>query len=561
VTGTVRRLAVIAVLALAGCAGVPDSGPVRVGRPVAAAGGGLADAIVREVPAAPQPGAGPVEVVGGFLRAMVDSDSGYGVARSYLTPGASWAADSGIDVYAEPVRLSRSGKDTVVVRAHRLGVLGPHGVYRVAPGPITRRFHVVRRNGEWRIAKLSPGVLLSADDAGRVLQPAAVYFLTPDGQRVVPQPVLEPPLEPGLATTLMRGLLAGPSPLLAAGVRTAVPRGTSLVGNVPISADGVAEVDLSAGTREITAPQLMRLSAQVVWTLRQLSSVTAVRLLANGTPLEAPGVSSLQLVPSWPQFDPAMPPTASGAYAVRAGHVVGLGARVPPGLRGAGMVAATRSADGKVAAAVRDVGGRDQLLVGRPGEDRLRIRLEAGSITPPSFGPDGRVIVATSNGTVHAVPPVGAVQRVALAAPLRHREIRALAMSRDGSRVALVVSTAAGSELDLATVVPSGSALAFRAPRVVIPATSDVSGVAWAEADELVTTVSAPNGRRSVVRVGTNGYQVDDLSGPGLPASPDQVAAAPGARLLAASVAGTWRLNGSRWRKVSTARVPYYAGG
>jgi hypothetical protein len=548
-------------MALTGCAGVPDSGPVRVGRPVAAAGGGLADAIVREVPAAPQPGADPVQIVGGFLRAMVDSDSGYGVARSYLTPGADWTTASGIDVYAEPVRLSRSGKDAVVVRAHRLGVLGPRGVYRVDPGPIARRFHVTRRSGEWRIAKLSPGVLLSADDASRVLQPAAVYFLTPDGERVVPQPVLEPPLEPGLATTLMRGLLAGPSPLLAPGVRTAVPRGTTLVGNVPISADGVAEVDLSAGTREITAPQLMRLSAQIVWTLRQLSSVTAVRLLANGSPLEAPGVSSLQLVPSWPQFDPAMPPSSTGAFAVAAGRVVGLGARVPAALNGAGTVAASRSADGRIAAVVRDVGGRQQLLVGRPGEDRFRVRVEAGSITPPSFGPDGRVVVATSNGTVHAVSLAGTTQRVELANSLRHREISALAMSRDGSRVALVVSTAAGNELDLATVVPADSAIAFRAPRVVIPATSDVSGVAWAEADELVTTVSAASGRRTVVRVGTNGYQVEDLSGPGLPAHPDQVAAAPGERLLVASAAGTWRLSGSRWRKVSAARMPMYAGG
>ena len=320
-------------LALTGCAGVPDSGPVRVGQPVAAAGDGLADATVREIPAGPLPGASPVQLVSGFLRAMVDSDSGYGVARSYLAPGAAWNANSGIAVFAEPDRLVRTGRH-VLVHANRLGVLGPHGVYRVDPGRITRRFAVTRRDGEWRISKLTSGVLLSSDDASRVLQSAAIYFLTPEGNRVVPEPVLESPREPGLATTLMRALIAGPNPLLARGVRTAVPRGTTLVGNVPISADGVADVDLSGGIRQLTAQQQIRLSAQVVWTLRQLSSVTAVRLLANGTPLEAPGVSSLQLVPSWPQFDPAAPPTAPGALLTSHGHVVARGAEVSSALRG-----------------------------------------------------------------------------------------------------------------------------------------------------------------------------------------------------------------------------------
>ncbi len=553
-------LAAVAGLLLAGCAGVPDSGPVRIGPKVADVGGGIVDATVQEVPAAPAPGADPVQLVSGFLRAMVDSDSGYSVARSYLTSDAAWSPGSGITVFSEPSRILRTGRSSVEVRAHRVGVLGPHGVYRVDPGTISRRYSVVRRNGEWRISKLAAGVLLSSEDTGRVLQPAALYFLTPDGDRVVPQPVLEPPQEPGLATTLMRGLLAGPNPLLAPGVRTAVPRGTTLVGNVPINADGVADVDLSASSGEISAPQLRRLSAQIVWTLRQLSSVTAVRLLANGTPLEAPGVASLQLVTSWPQFDPAQPPAVGGALLVRAGHVVGLGTRVPPALRGRHVHAATRSRDGRVVAAVGVSGGRTELLVGRPDDARLRVRLRAVAPTTPSFGPANEVVAVSSSGAVYAVPASGPVKRVTLSGPLGHAQVRQVAISRDGTRAALVVATPDGNELDLATVVRTGSRLAFRAPRIVVPRTSDVSGVAWSGAAELVTTVAIRDGR-GVVKVATNGYLVRDLSGPGLPTDVDSVAAVPGRRVLASDSAGTWQLLDERWRKVSAAGTPTYAGG
>jgi hypothetical protein len=552
--------AAVVALVVGGCAGVPDSGPVKVGQPVAAAGGGLADATVREVPAAPLPGASPVQLVSGFLRAMVDADSGYGIARSYLSPDADWNSDVGITVYTEPYRLKRSARGTVIVHADRIGVLGPHGVYRVDPGRITRRFGVVRRDGQWRISKLAEGVLLSSDDAGRLLQPAALYFLTPDGQHVVPQPVLEPPLEPGLATTLMRALIAGPNSLLAPGVRTAVPRGTTLVGNVPISVDGIADVDLSASTRQLSPQQLIRLSAQVVWTLRQIASVTAVRLLANGEPLEAPGVSSLQLVPSWPQFDPGVAPASHGALLVAGGQVRGLGATVPPALRGGRMEAVSRSGNGLVVAAVKDTGSRQHLLVGKASSGRLHPSLRDVAITSPTFGPGDTVIAATSSGAVFAVSPAGAKRRVQLPGGLRTAAIRGIAMSRDGTRVALVVATDAGNELDVATVVRSGDKLSFRKPRVVVPASSDASGVAWANADDIITT-TAIRGARTVVSVSTNGYQVHDLSGPGMPGNLDHVAAAPREHVLASGPNGTWRLAGGRWHKASNGVTPIYAGG
>ena len=167
----------------------------------------------------------------------------------------------------------------------------------------------------------------------------------------------------------------------------------------------------------------------------------------------------------------------------------------------------------------------------------------------------------TSSGTIYAIAPGAGKRRVAVSPQLGHAAIRGLAMSRDGTRAALVVETPAGNELDLATVVRSEAGLALRDLRVVVPSSSDVAGVAWANADEIVTTVSGRGGRRGVVEVGTNGYQVHDLSGPGLPSDVAEVAAAPGTHILAAGREGTWELVGERWHKVSAGRAPTYAGG
>lgn len=555
-----RAAAVVgAVATLAACAGVPDAGGVHLGAPVAAAGQGLVGGAVHEVPALPAPGATPVELVSGFLNAMVDSDNGYAVARSYLGAGASWNASSGIDVYADPPVIRRVDAAHVSVRARQVGFIGPGGAYRVASGTLARTFALTHRGGEWRITTVAAGALLSADDVEQVLQPASIYFLTPNGDRVVPEPLLEAPDEPGLATTLIRALLAGPGALLAPGVRTAAPRGTSLVGNVPISADGVAEVDLSAGVRQITPPDLIRLSAQIVWTLRQIPSVTAVRLLATGASLSTSAAPSLQPVRSWPQFDPSAPPSTPGVLLDHDGTVIGLEAVVPQALRASGLIDPVRSSDGTLVGALRHNAGELQLVTGDAAGPLLP-RLRAASLTPPCFTPDGQALVATATGEVYSVAINGTVRQVQLPASLTGRPIRELAVSRDGTRLALVVG-GRSPELLVATLSERHGRDVVTGSRVVLPMSSDVSGVAWSAADQLVATVSGEHGgARRLVEVSVDGYTVLDLSGPGLPSDVDAVAAAPGRPVLVSDPAGTWRLGGRRWERVSPAISPSYAG-
>src|SRR3954471_15129931 len=95
-----RRGLVVGIVLLTGCAGIPHGGPVHVGRPIPAPGG-LGDIDVRVLPAAAQPGMAPVEIVHGFLRALVNADGDYEIARTFLTHRAAsgWDAGEGVTTY------------------------------------------------------------------------------------------------------------------------------------------------------------------------------------------------------------------------------------------------------------------------------------------------------------------------------------------------------------------------------------------------------------------------------------------------------------------------------
>jgi hypothetical protein len=549
-------------VALAGCAAVPTSGSVHVGRALPAGGGLEPNDIAHVVASAPVSGMSPKRIVTGFLNSLVDSDGNYAIARLYLAPGAVWHTASGTTLY-ESTTTVRVGPRTVDVAVARVGTVDARGNYRVAPGTLHARFTVARSDGQWRISHLPPGILLSTSDADRTLQPAVIYFFNRAETRLVPDPVLVPPDEPGLATTLVHELVDdGPSRELAPAVYTAVPHGTGLVGTVPIDGNGVADVDLAGSVQQVTTGQLQRLSAQIVWTLRQLPSVTAVRLLVNGGPLSVSGAALVQPIGSWPEFDPEAPPTSHGALLSDQGLVAGLSTAVPAALISRGLEAPAVSADGVTVAALRTTGKRATLLVG-PSSGPLRPRLRAAAISGPVFDPDGDVLVVKGVGTAARIVEVtatGQVRRVLTPRSVRTAGISEVSVSRDGSRIAMDVGAPGRQALLVGALTLAHGVLAIRAPNVVIPSSARVSGVAWAGASEVVTTVQESADRRAVLETDVDGYEPHTVSTAGLPKDPTQVAAAPGQPVLAGAAGAVWMLSGARWQRVSPGGDPSYAG-
>jgi hypothetical protein len=535
---------------------------VQVGRAVPAVAGQGNDNI-RAFPAGPLPGETPTGIVTQFLDALIDSDSNYGVARSFLLPGTTWNASAATTLYDENSEVvTRVSPHVVNVDMTRVGTIDAHHTYHPSPGPTVVPFRVVRRLGQWRIAHLSPGVFLSTSDALRSLQPAELFYFNLAQTRLVPVPIVVPIDQPGLATTLLRALLVKPTGGIAGSIVTAAPSGLAMLGNVPIDADGVAEVNLSGELQQAAPAALQRLSAQIVSTLRQVPGVQAVRLLDNGTPVTDVGVPRVQPVDSWRRFDPDAPPTSNGALVSTHGVVKGIGRAAPDALRGGGLSAPIVSADGATAAALRRHAGRISLLVGST-IGVAHPRLTARQLSAPAFTPSGAVFVVRGSGAQTRLVDVratGRLRRVSLPSELRGIDISAVAVSRDGSRIAMVVGSPGLQFLVDGALTFSHGAPAVTGVSMLVPAERDVSGVAWAAANEIVTTGRRSGRERGVIVTTVDGYHTHFISDVGLPGDVVQVAAAPGQPILASEHRGVWSRVGDRWHRVSTGADPSYAG-
>jgi hypothetical protein len=552
--------ALVAVV-LAGCGGVPTSGSVHVGNAVAPATFGQSQENIRVLPPRPQPGMSQFALVRGFLGATVDSDGDYSAARAYLARGTSWNTSAGITTYNQGATVLRHvGSRLVQVSAPAVGTITARGDYLTAPGTVVRNFSMVRQDGQWRISRLPAGVLLSTNDAQHVLQTETLYYLNPSENALVPEQILVPQTQLGLPTTLVRALVSGPPQPLAAAVHTAVPPGTRLLGNVPVTNDGVAQVDLAGVPPQLTALSLVRLLAQLGWTLKDLD-VKAVQLLVDGEPLIVPGFSTLQS-PSR-AYDPNLEPAQHGLLFVRGRRVLGLDEAVPAALaHSSGLTDPAISADGTAVAALARHGSGQQLLVGA-ASDALSVRLTASQLTAPSFDPSGDVVVVAGTGADSRIIRLsggGKRERISAPASLLAAGITDLAVSPDGTRLAMVVGASGPRSLLVGLIRTRRGQPQLVGVRQVISAGLDVRGLAWEGAGEIITTMVGGDGKRVVVGTDTIGYAVRELSSTRLPRRPVQVADAPGERPYAVAAGTLYRLLRGRWQRVSPGIDPSYAG-
>ena len=561
--------AVAGGLLLTGCAGIPASGPVHVGRPVPALGG-LGDIDVRVLPAAAQPGDTPSEIVHGFLRALVNSDGDYEIARSYLTrrAAAAWKSGEGVTTYDDSgvdIHETTTGTNsrTLQLRAPRVGDIDGRGNYAPVGGHVHATFGLTRQNGQWRVDRLADGVLLSALDAQRTFRPALVYYLNRSGTTLVPEQVLLRPTPQSVTTALVRALLEGPGKWLAPSVRTGFPSGTTLLGNVPVDPNGgVAEVNLSNVVHQASSAQLKALSAQIVWTLRQVNEISVVRLLADGSSLVVPGVPVNQPIGAWRSYNPSAPPAASvavydhgGVWQPVAGGLPGLTAATA-GLTGVGL-----AGNGSTIAGIRARQHSKSLVLGARGHNPV-VALTADALTPPTFDPSGAAYSVVTRGGVRSigmVSPDGAVQRVTVDPLLVARPVQRLRLSRDGARVAAVVGRRGHGRLLVGRVTVTRAGIQFSAFRDVLPGVDDVRGVAWDGGDQLVVTAADPGGGRQVLEVDVDGYGTQTIPTSSLSAQPVDLAKAPGQPLLVKAGGSVWRNNANGgWSRVGTGSQPVY---
>lgn len=554
-----RLVATLAALLVAtGCASIPGSSrPQIIAESVPASAPAEGDDL-RYNELVPRTGETPLEIVRNYLRAGGSYERSHARARAYLTPAGAkdWKDDVGVTILENAPYLNVSGDGTLVeMTAQQRGRLDADGSYVPGSTPYEYTFRMKKVDGNWRIENPPvTGLLLEASTFDAAYRPYEVYFLDSTRTRVVPDVRWFAAARDTLPSILMTALERGPSQWLRDGVLSDLD-GITVQNNVEQATDRVrvylTGLDDQAGT--LTAGGF----AQVAWTLDQVG-VGGVELYADGrllTPKDGPQ-RSLQQLNDWRAFSPDGPSVSSG-YFVRDGAVGktdGTPVAGPAGRSAFRAVSVAVSTDEKALAVVADAAkGRKVLWVGGPGS--LRPTISAGSFTRPTWGAgNGEVWTVRDGDDVVLVPLNGAAVRVDVPAIDGLRSIRALRLSRDGARVALVAGPPGGEQLWVGVVVRENGSATIDQLRVLDVGAGPVSDVSWADSLTVVALARSGEQGSSLYAVDVSGMSSGRPVGRDkLPAPPTAVAAGPALPLLTVAASDLWRTTaiGEPWSQVT----------
>lgn len=550
-TRSIWRVATAAAVALAlgGCASIPVRGPVTVGDVEVQDSSELFLQVY-----GPGEDATPEQVVRGFVSAQAAGVSeGFETARLYLADPAreSWDPTTQTVVYAGDLSLAAgpetpaddtaadaaatddpdagsAGDDapgsegtatpgpsaapggplTLVSTLAVSATVDDAGRYTEAAAGATRDVTytlVTDGAGQWRISDAPDGVVVSQPNFTSVYRATPLYFATPDRGYLVPDLRWFP--RRNTATYAAQALLAGPSPWLRDAVVTGVPVGTTLtVGAVSVDTSGTAVVDLTAGALSASDQQRALLEAQVEATLLRVPGVSAVEVRVADSPLSV-------TTPVNPVRDPG---PVGLPRAVQDGVVVSVDGRDLTPVAGIAPLAQTPTA-----LAVSPV---DASVVVRLGRQTLSVLPTDGSAPVPFL--QGRDVLAPSidgdgwvwsgSGDVDDALRLARYDGTEIALEvdwLAGQDVRALQVSRDGARVALISQNAEGLQIDVAGVVrdEAGTPRQLTEPVAVGARMVTASDVVWVDETTLAVVGSASEGGAVAVHTVTVGGQSEGV--------------------------------------------------
>ncbi|WP_194839854.1 LpqB family beta-propeller domain-containing protein [Aeromicrobium yanjiei] len=447
-------VALLTVLALAvsACAGIPNGGPVtRVEDDT-----GLGESTVRYLPAKPVQDAPPEQIVRGYLDAMLAFPASPRTAAAFLTPDAArkWDPAARVEVYSKPAVSGRvpttmgledprgvsTGAVDVRLAFSDEAVLDRQGHYTPRSGRGSVTYTLEEVDGQWRISNPQPGALVNSKFFSDYFRPFNLFFFDRPGRRLVADPV-HLVVGDQLATNLMTSLARGPGRAIAQATRTYLPPLPDLRPSVPLTDEGVADVELTDDLGELSDSARDHLSAQVVWTLRQVPDITAVQIIGGSTPLTAGG-REVQPMSAWGGYGPSL--ARGHGYALSGDRVVEIDDGSVSRLSGAwGRDALGSELIGVSAAGVAGVlAGRDRVRVtNRKGTGAREI--DGNGFLAPRWDDDGLlwlVDAAAAGARVRVVD--GDRPRRIDARALRGLDVTSFYLSPDGTRYA--VTTRAG---------------------------------------------------------------------------------------------------------------------
>lgn len=513
---TVRRMlstvAMLAVaLAVSACAGLPTSGDVYEGR--------QGDEEVEApdfsfIPDRPQPGATPEQIVDGFIRAGSGPAEDWARARLFLAAEIreSWRPEAGVTIDLQAVRTPDPGSDEVDPAQTESAVsltvtpvanVDETGVYSLAEADSTQTlpFRLEKQaDGEWRIIEAPNGVVLDQNLFPSVYRHYSLMFFDPTWKFLVPDVRWFPPST--VATEISKQLIAGPAEWLQGAVVSGFPESVELApASVPV-VSSVAEVSFNPDAQTLDSDTLDRMQTQLAASLAP-TGVTEVRMSAGGSPLPA------TLVPTRSTTVAASPLVLTdAAFGFLGGEeIVEL-----PGLSDAMMRVSPAPVSAQVSA------DRDFVAVRIEGAGVFRVEqvvpmipldTRAGLIDP-TVDPFGYTWSVPKNSPAELAAFDGAGGSIDLPATWTGAtQVTAMAISRDGTRIAALLTVGGRTQAWVGAVIrnTSGVPQSVEAPVLLGAPLVAAAGIAWldaatvgvlAGAGEDLVTIEHPIGGPSV---------------------------------------------------------------
>lgn len=479
-------VALAALVAVAGCAGLPTSGPVNAGTTLDEDDRSRPDLAI--IPAGPAVDATPEQIVEGFVLAGSGSRENWRIAREFLAPDfqTEWQPGRGVIVYTpgqrSPVRPGLD--DTYVLTVASEATVDATGVYAIEPGrEVTLSFRVAQQDdGQWRITEAPDGVVLDRPRFESVFGSYSLMFFDPTGEFLVPDVRWFPV---GYAATSIAVALVdgGPSPLLQGAVETAFTDSARLDRPAVPERSGVAEVALQPGARELDQGVLNRMQTQLQASLAT-AGIQNVDMVVGGEILAASSVTTQPV-----RVDPRAMVYARGLFGFLSGDDIEPIADLSEAIQTSAPTAVEVDA-ATATAAVLDPAG----AAARVTADGAAVLDDRGGLIAPTLDAQGWVwtVPASDPSAVIAFDADGDAHPIAAAWP-GATSIQAMRVSRDGTRVAALVRDGAhtavwvssvqrdgdgapvalGERTALDDLIGTGLALSWRGPSRVVALVAD----------------------------------------------------------------------------------------
>lgn len=485
-------VATLAAVTLSACASIPRSGNVQQGGAVLPAD----NTAVEFFPAGPAADASPEQILRGFLEAATGPQNDYATARSFLAadfqskwdPNLSVTVDDGSRrIVVGPNSAAGTSAQLTIAATASVDAMGQFTSIPTA-STLSLSYSFVQQQGQWRISAAPQGVVIDRGIFEQVYTTHPVYFFDPAFRYLVPDVRW---FARGASTTtrMVKAILAGPAPWLAAGgaVVSSFPPKSALVANSVPTVKQVALVDLTAASLPADGAGLVRMRQQLTASLQGVNNVSSVEILSDGAPLSQGGSAFVDSALPLPTDGRPFVVGDRGIGFVEADVIAstGLNPLLPTsGIQGITLAAGTRSAAyltsagvslARIAIPTALLDSRTGLIA--PSIDTANYVWSVPANAPSqlmAWGTDGRqysIAVPWSEATV----------------------IRSLKLSHDGARLVAIVGTGSDMRLLVCSIARGENSIPIRlGPPLTLDAPSGaLVDAAWVDA---TTIVSMSNG-------------------------------------------------------------------